>query len=137
MSGVVIFDPVAFVQRYPQFAAISAPVLQSMFDEATLFLNNTDCSIVRDLTERALLLNLVTAHIATLSGVATAGGSGSTATQVGRVSSASEGSVSASLDMGATPNTGAWWLQTQYGATYWQVTAKYRTMRYIPPRRRC
>lgn len=137
MNGVVIFDPVAFVQRYPQFATVSAPVLQSMFDEATLFLNNTPGSIVRDITERTLLLNLVTAHVATLSGVATAGGAGSTATQVGRVSSAAEGSVSASLDMGATPNSGAYWLQTQYGATYWQATAKYRTMRYIPPRRRC
>lgn len=137
MSGVVTFDPVVFAQRYPQFAAVSAPVLQSLFDEATLFLNNTPGSIVRDVTERTVLLNLVTAHVGTLSGVAAPAGAGSTATQVGRVSSAAEGSVSASLDMGAVPNTAAWWLQTQYGATYWQATAKYRTMRYLPPRRRC
>lgn len=137
MCGVVVFDPVAFAQRYPQFAAVGAPVLQSFFDEATLFINNTPTSIVRDLPERAVLLNLATAHIGTLSGVLTAAGQGSTATQVGRVSSASEGSVSASLDMGATPNSGAWWLQTQFGATYWQATAKYRTMRYVLARRRC
>lgn len=135
-GGVVIFDPVRFVLRFPQFAA-SVGGLQMFFDEATLLLNNTHTSMVRDLTERAILLNLITAHIATLGGIATPGGAGSTATQVGRVSSASEGSVSASMDMGATHGSSAWWMQTQHGATYWQLTAKYRTMRYITPRRRC
>lgn len=129
MGGVVVFDPVAFAARYPQFATVSAPVLQGFFDEATLFLNNSPSSLVSDVGQRSALLNLVTAHIGTLSGP------GSSATQVGRVSSASEGSVSASLDMGALPGSAAWWIQTQFGATYWQATAKYRTMRYLPPRR--
>lgn len=136
MCGAVIFDPVVFIQRFPQFASVGAPTLHMYFDEAALHLNNTDRSRVRDLGERATLLGLLTAHIGTLSGVLTPAGAGSTATQVGRVSSAGEGSVSVSLDMGATPGTGAYFLQTQYGASYWQLTAKYRTMRYIPPRRR-
>lgn len=135
-SGVVIFDAAAFVQRYPQFATVDAALLQMFFDEATLLCNNSPTSRVCDLGERSILLNLVTAHIGTLSGVLTPGGAGSTATQVGRVSSAAEGSVSASLDMGAQPRSAAYWLQTQHGAQYWQLTAKYRTMRYIPPRRR-
>lgn len=131
MSGVVIFDAALFVQRYPQFAAVSPALLGMFFDEATLQLNNSPSSIVRDLGERTILLNLITAHIVTLSGVTTPGGAGSTATQVGRVSSASEGSVSASLDMGPTSARSAYWMQTQFGAQYWQLTAKYRTMRYV------
>lgn len=137
MPGVVVFDPVAFAARYPQFTGISAEVLQSFFDEATLLLNNSPRSLVRDTVERGILLSMITAHIGTLSGVTTPAGQGSTAGQVGRVSSASEGSVSASLDMGATYGSAAWFMQSQYGATYWQMTAKYRTMRYIAPRRRC
>lgn len=137
-TGAVVFDPAAFVVRYPQFATVGAPLLQAFFDEAgTLYLNNSDYSIVRDMGKRAILLNLIVAHLATLSGVLTPAGQGSTATQVGRVSSASEGSVSASMDMGQQSKAAAFWLQTQYGAQYWQATAEYRTMRYVLPRRRC
>lgn len=140
MSGVVVFDPARFVLRFPQFATYhnaNPDGLQMFFDEATLLLNNTHTSLIKTLTVRTILLNLITAHIALLSGIATPGGAGSTATQVGRVSSASEGSVTASLDMGAVPGSAAWWMQTQPGATYWTMTAQYRTMRYITPRRRC
>lgn len=135
MTGVVTFDAVAFKGRYPQFSGVSAAVLQSMFDEATLICNNSATSLVRDLGERAILLNLIVAHLGTLSGVATAAGEGANATQVGRVSSATQGSTSASLDMGAQPANAAWWMQTQYGAQYWTFTGKYRRMRYVPPRR--
>ena len=137
-TGAVVFDPAAFVARYPQFATVDAGLLQAFFDEAgTMYLTNNAYSIVRDLTKRAMLLNLIVAHLATLSGVLTPSGQGSTATQVGRVASASEGSVSASMDMGQQPKAAAFWLQTQYGAQYWQATAEYRTMRYVLPRRRC
>ena len=43
-----------------------------------------------------------------------------------------EGSVSVSADMGAVGSNTAWYLQTPYGATYWQLTAKYRRFRYVP-----
>lgn len=136
MCGVVVFDPVSFVARYPQFANVNAALLQAMFDEAAaLYLNNSPMSIVRDLTERAVLLNLIVAHLGTLSGILTPAGEGSDATRVGRVSSASEGSVAASFDMGPQAARSAFWLQTQYGATYWQATSKYRHMRYVLPRR--
>jgi hypothetical protein len=136
-SGVVTFDVAAFVARYPQFAAYNTAnpgMLQLFFNEATLLLKNTPTSLVRDLTERAMLLNMITAHLALLAGVLAPGGAGSTAGQVGRVSSATEGTVSATLDMGAVYGKEAWWLQSQYGATYWQMTAKYRTMRVAYPR---
>lgn len=132
---VVVFDPAAFIVRYSQFANVSVQLLQAFFDEASaLYLNNSPRSIVRDLGERSILLNYIVAHLATLSGVLTPAGQGSTATQVGRVASASEGSVSASMDMGQQSKNAAFWMQTQYGAMYWQATAQYRTMRYILPR---
>lgn len=134
-AGVVVFDPATFKLRFAQFAAVSDALLQMFFEEAALNCNNSPRSRVRDLGERSVLLNLITAHIATLSGVTASGGAGSTATQVGRVSSASEGSVSASLDMGTQSKGAAYWMQTQYGAQYWQISARYRTMSYIPPRR--
>jgi hypothetical protein len=137
-TGAVVFDPAAFVARYPQFVNVSTSLLQAFFDEAgTMYLTNSAYSIVRDLGKRSMLLNLIVAHLATLSGVLTPAGQGSNATQVGRVSSASEGGVSASLDMGSQPKAAAFWLQTQYGTQYWQATAEYRTMRYVLPRRRC
>jgi hypothetical protein len=137
-AGVVVFDPAAFAARYPQFANVSTQLLQAFFDEAAaLYLNNSTRSIVQDLAERAILLNLIVAHLGTLSGVLTPAGQGSNATQVGRVASASEGSVSASLDMGQQSKNAAFWMQTQYGAQYWTATAQYRTMRYVLPRRRC
>ena len=134
MSGVVTFDPVAFKARYPQFANVDAGTLQMLFDEATLACNNTEQSLVRDLGERTILLNLIVAHLGTLSGIA-ADGEGSIATQVGRVSSASQGSVSASLEMAGQTANSAYWMQTQYGAQYWTFTGKYRRMRYVLPRR--
>lgn len=133
MDGVVIFDEARFLMRYPQFApyATANPgFLQMVFDEVTaLYIKNTPGSIVRDVTTRALLINYIIAHVLQLSGVLTAGGAGSTAGQVGRLSSATEGSVTVSLDMPGSVS-GAWWMQTAYGAAYWAATAQYRTFRY-------
>lgn len=141
MSGVVTFNQAAFLARYPQFTAwanANPGALQIRFDDVTtLYINNTYRSIVGDVNERTILIQYAIAHMLALEGVLAAGGQGSTSGQVGRVSSASEGSVSASLDMGAMPGTAAWWLQTQYGAFYWNATAKYRTFRYARAPRRC
>lgn len=135
--GAVPFDAAAFIARFPQFAAYNTATpsgLQMFFDEAALLLKNNQNSLVKDLAERSILLNMLTAHIATLGGVVAAGGAGSTAGQVGRVSSATEGSVSASLDMGAVYGTAAWYMQTQWGAQYWALTAPYRNARFISAR---
>ncbi len=134
MSGIVTFNEAQFVLRYPQFAAFAAAnpgALLQRFTEVTLiYINNTLNAIVKDPVERSIYINYAIAHILTLDGVVAPGGQGSTGDQVGRVSSATEGSVSASLDMGAASGTQAWWQQTQYGASYWSATAKYRTVRY-------
>ncbi len=139
MVGVVVFDPAAFVQRYPAFSLFNAEfpgALQGYFDAATFLLNNTPCSVVGDLNRRSILLNMLVAHIAQLDGVTTPGGAGSTAGQVGRVGGATEGSVSAQFAMEGVNANSAYYMQTQYGAAYWAATAPYRSMHYIRPGRR-
>ena len=128
MTGVVTFDPAAFKERYPEFDSVSDSLLTDFFNEATLVLENTRRSLVKDVTERRLLLWMLTAHLTQL--FQGANGQGSNGL-VGRVSSASEGTVSVSADMGPTSAASAWYWQTQYGAAYWNATAKYRQMRYV------
>jgi len=130
--AIVVFDPARFKLRYPEFATVNDVVLQDYFTEATIYLDNTDCSRVSDPAQRAILLNMLTAHVAAMngSGVNAAGASG----VVGRTSAAAEGSVSASFEY-AQANNGleAFFYQTPYGSAYWAATARYRTAIYIAP----
>ena len=128
--AAVVFDPTAFKARYPEFAAVPDATLTACFMEAGLYLSNADNSPVQNLTRRATLFNMLTAHVAYLGGLLSADGM---PRPVGRVSQASEGSVSAAFDdVAATPGSGAWFRQTQYGAAFWQATSSLRGMRYIP-----
>jgi hypothetical protein len=130
--AVVTFDPVGFLARYPEFQSVNQATLQAYFNEATIYLNNTDSSLVTDASvggQRYMMLNMITAHIAALnSGVNGVAPS----SLVGRIDQASEGSVSVHADMGLVAGSQAWWMQTKYGAAYWAASAAYRTMRYIP-----
>lgn len=124
---VVVFDPADFKARYPEFAAVGDPLLQAYFGEAGLYLSNTDNSPVQNVALRAVFLNMLTAHIAALGGALSSDGQ---PRPVGRVSSATEGSVSASMEYLA-PGSSAWFAQTQYGAAFWQATTSLRGFRYI------
>lgn len=127
-TGVVTFDPVAFVARYPEFSTVNQTVLTAYFGEATLYLDNSEASRVQNVEQRLPLLWMLTAHIAALN----SGVNGQAPSQlVGRINSATEGSVSVSAEMQAGQNA-AWFLQTKYGAAFWQATAWLRTARYIP-----
>ena len=128
-TGVVVFDPALFIARFPEFATVNADTLTAYFNESTLVLDNSDASIVQQIEQRTPLLWLLTAHLAALySGV-----NGQAPAQlVGRINNASEGSVSVATDYGTQPATAAWYLQTKYGAEYWQMTASIRAMHYVP-----
>lgn len=129
-TGVVTFDYAAWSARYPALSQnVDAGLAQSYFDEATLYLSNTACSPVRDTTKRALLLGLLVSHLATLYLPQAQGGQSGL---VGRVSSATRGSVSIGSDMGSQQERAAWFNQTQYGASFWAATRYLRQARYVP-----
>lgn len=127
---VAVFDWAVWSARYPELVAkgVTEPLAASLFIEAGLLLSNGPCSVVQDIPTRTLLLYMIVAHLAALSPVVR-GGDGSA---VGRTSSATEGSVSLSLDYAVTGAQAAYWAQTQYGAQFWASTARFRTFSYIP-----
>lgn len=109
---------------------IVSPALISNFGIACLMLNNSYASVVKDAPTRASLLNLLTAHItALLNGVNGAPPSGA----VGRISGGTQGTISVQMDFKTMSEAAAFFVQTQWGAMFWQATAVFRTMRYVVP----
>jgi hypothetical protein len=128
--GSVAFDPTAFKARYPEFVTVSNDTLTAYFTEATLYLDNTDASPITNLVFRELLLNMIVAHLAQIY----SGSNGQAPSQlVGRISQASEGSVSVTTDAMPVAGSAAWFNQTKYGAQYWAATLPLRRFRYVPP----
>jgi len=129
--GIVQFDATAFKAQFPSFATIADGLLQFCFDLATLLLDNSACSVVQDVTKRSPLLSLLTAHIAAIQ----LGENGQQPTGVvGRISQADQGSVSVKSEWASQFNAhAAYYLQTKYGALYWQATAQYRSGMYFAP----
>ena len=125
--AAVVFDPTAFKARYPEFAAVADATLTACFNEAGLYLSNADNSPVQNITRRATLFNMLTAHVAYLGGLLSADGM---PRPVGRVSQAGEGSVSAAFE-GPPPGSAQWFQQSQYGAAFWQATSSLRGFRYL------
>jgi Protein of unknown function (DUF4054) len=128
--AIAVFNATIFKARYAEFAAVDNAFLGTCFDEAGEYLSNTDTSPVQDITRRTRLLNMLTAHIACLSGALSVNVS---ALPVGRTSQAAEGSVSASFEY-MQPGTQAWFVQTQYGAAFYQATSSLRGFRYAVSR---
>lgn len=141
--GPVAWDYAWFQRRYPEISEWVSPDMGlGYFEMAESLLDNRDaggtrpyCSALRgspvtDIPTRQRLLGLLTAHIAALfaplNGVASP-------TLVGRITSASEGSVSVGVDFPTDPGA-AWFGQTKYGAMFWQLTKRYRMMQYHPAR---
>ena len=121
---VVTFDHNAWITRYPEFLAVPAAQAALFFVEATIYEPNDGSSPATDPARLGVLLNMLTAHIAKLAST----------DLVGRITNAGEGSVSVSASFAdAVPGTAGWFLQTRYGAAYWQAIASRRTMRYVPP----
>lgn len=130
IPGVATFDYSVWSARYPDLAAnVSEALAQSYFDEASLYLNNTQSSIVRDVSKRLALLNLLVAHLSTLSLSSSQGGNGG---MVGRLASATRGSISISTDFGSMSEQASWYNQTQPGASFWAATRYLRQARFIP-----
>jgi hypothetical protein len=126
---IATFDPTAFKIRYPQFVNVADVTLQAIFEEVgVLYLDNSNCSIVKDIAKRTMLLWLLVAHVAYLNGFTSVNNE---VKPVGRLSSATEGSVSINLE-NLTPGSASWFQQTQWGSSFWQATTGLRSMRYFP-----
>ena len=135
-TGVVTFDPAAWKAQYTLFANVTDAQAQGWFDDATLiFANNTQNPAWSACVLKPLLY-LLTAHIAFLeaprdgNGVPAATGQPASPI-VGRINSASEGSVSVGAEWsGKGGPTQDWYLQSTYGARFWASTAQFRTFQY-------
>lgn len=133
----VTFDYTLWVSQFPEFASLSPAQGQFYFDLATVIQRNDGCGPVSKPSVQLNLLNLLTSHMATLYsqslGDQQPGSPKPANSPVGRINSATEGSVTVQTDYGTVVSQQqAYLIQTKYGATWWALTAQYRTMRYIP-----
>jgi hypothetical protein len=143
---------VTFVQNdfnamFPEFIACDLIAEQSWFLRASVLWENTSNNPASgDTGTMTVLLYLLTAHIGWLSAPRDGSGnptSASLAVQpaspiVGRINTASEGSVSVGADIGdaaAGSPSQPWYMQTRYGAEFWAATAGYRLSgaTFVPP----
>ncbi len=133
--GIVQFDTVEFVAAWPEFTGLTNGSMQNAFNLATLLLNNSCGSIVQDANVRLMLLYMLTAHVAFLV-YGTNDGAGNVTPPpgiVGRIASATEGSVTVAAEYSSeVSQSEAFYIQTKYGAMFWDATSLYRTMHYIP-----
>jgi hypothetical protein len=134
----IVFDPAAFRAAYGTFAGCSDAQLQEYFTIAgTVCWNSVRNPAYCTTGLLATLMNLATAHVAWLFAPRDAMGNPSSAGAaaspiVGRINSASEGSVSVGAEWnGSGSPSEAWWLQSPWGATWWQATAQFRQAVYL------
>lgn len=141
MTIPVVFSQATWVGLYPTFAAVSPQQGQNYFNIATRYCANSARNPAISCDDGTLdtLLYLLTSHVAWLFSPRDADGNPAATGAppppiVGRINTASEGSVSVGADMGdATAGSPSqpWYMQTQWGATYWAMTAGVRTARYV------
>lgn len=113
------FDVAAFRAEFTQFAGNppSDATLQSYFNTAGSYVTNSNYGWLNGI-DRALALNLMTAHIAALMALAAAPG-GSTP---GVVTGATIDKISVTLEPPPTKNGWQYWLaQTPYGQMLWAL----------------
>ncbi len=154
MGVIVTFSYPVWIAQFPFFAGVAqSDVIQTYFDPssqqtltlgylglAQLYVRNDGGGPVSNPNIQLNLLNLAVCHIAFINspqtnGVPTTGGLEPAPGVVGRISTATEGSVTVNAELPQPPSgTAAWWNQTQWGAQAYQLMAAYRTMRYLPGR---
>ena len=124
--AAVVFNVQEFRAIYPQFSDLTDAQLTAFFNDACLYLSNDDSSPVQNLTLRKSMLYKIVCHLATLS----QRGGGAT----GAVTSASEGSVSASFSpLQSSDENASWWNQTACGSAFWQLWRRFaRGGIYVP-----
>lgn len=134
MNGIAVFTYATWSLVFPELGLYTNSAQATQYwTEATMLLDNTISSPVADVTQRTMLLNLLTAHICALR--QPLGGQPSSPL-VGRISEATEGSVTVKAEMNFAPGSAQWYNQTKYGSQYFQMTLPFRSARYAPGPRR-
>jgi hypothetical protein len=140
MAARITFDYSGWKARYPEFSAVVEGAAQGYFDEATLYWRNNGTSPNSTEESQRLFLNMLTAHIAALyaqsQGMPNPGGAQDANSLVGRVASATQGSVTVSTELNMVPSSSgmqAWLAQTKYGLSFWAATNAYRRFQFRVP----
>lgn len=130
-GAIATFVYTDFIAQYPAFAnAPPEATLQAYFDIAgETYLRNDGTGRVRSVPAQTALMYMLVAHLAQLF---TGANGDDPSGLVGRISNATEGSVTVGLDYPSTPGN-AWFVQTPYGAAFWQATAAYRSVASYRP----
>lgn len=136
-QGSVTIDYDAWIAQNPAMAQIGEQAFAGVWlPLASLWFDTIGWP--GSLPQAPALLGLLTAHVAYLFSMRDAQGRPSDAgtvpppVLVGRISSASQGSVSVQAEFEANQNPSAsWYLQSPYGAAYWQATSQFRTGFYV------
>jgi hypothetical protein len=139
MGVAVTFDLAAWQLAFPQFASLTQAQVTGQYGAlpiAETYCRNDGGGPVSTAQTQTMLLGLMVAHVCQLlygpnPGAAGGGASGI----VGRISSATQGTISVQSEFPTTPNN-AFFLQTEFGTMFWQACAAYRTARVIPGPRR-
>ncbi len=139
MANAVSFSYATFIARYPEFRACSEELLGQYFVEAGLYFRNDGTSPVTLDAQQLLIMNMFTAHIAALyaqsQGQAAPGQAQDANSPVGRIASATQGSVTVSTELQTSPaalGMQQWLAQTKYGLSAWSAIKPYILSRYVP-----
>lgn len=132
----VVFNYANWLRNYSQFGNVNPGQAQEFFNRATTLIDNSPLSRIPyapsaspPVETRLYILNAAVAHFAYLFTPDATGN----ARPVGRISQATEGSVSLGLEyVTPTSATEAFWNQSPYGSYVWVATLNYRSARYVP-----
>ncbi len=138
MTAVVTFNFTTWTTAYPEFASCTSAQGQTWFNLADLIFANEECNPAFSLgVDRfSNLLYLLTSHIAWLNAPRDAAGNPAAtgqlaSTLVGRINSATQGSVTVSTEYPVDANgREKWFAQTPWGALFWQATSQFRMFIY-------
>lgn len=140
--AAVTYSYADWIASFPEFAGCSEPQGQAYFNRAaTIFANDlaNPAYAAQGAAGFKIVFYMLVSHVAWLNAPRDASGNPSATGQpaspiVGRINSASEGSVSVQADMGdanAGSPSQAWYMQTRYGAEFWAATALQRAATYM------
>lgn len=132
-TPIITFNPQSWLAQFPEFVDTVPPALAEAYSTvASAYIDIGGTSpMVNNVPVMTQVWYFTTAHIAQLfTGTATNPAS----PLVGRISNASEGSVSVAVAMPESKSDlAAWFAQTKYGAAAWAMTAQFRQAFYVPP----